>query len=121
MFYSVRFVVALFMFLAVAIQYTHKTDISVGIICMINHTATNGSNQVESVYSKSNVSCYFQNTSKGKDPVSRLLLKKNLLTADQTIILNSRMVLFYGIKICKNLHLQVIFMAILYHRYCYFN
>ena len=38
-FLSARFLLAIIFFLAVAIQYTHKTDISVGIVCMVNHTA----------------------------------------------------------------------------------
>lgn len=32
---------AIIFFFGVAVQYMHKTDISVGIVCMVNHTALN--------------------------------------------------------------------------------
>ena len=40
LFFSFRFFLAFLIFLGIAIQYTQKIDMGIGIICMVNHTAT---------------------------------------------------------------------------------
>lgn len=71
---------AVLVFFGIAIQYAHKSDISVGIVCMVNHTALqlNGTNKLnlENDYfwqhklSESNKTvCLFQNSTTSKDQV----------------------------------------------------
>jgi hypothetical protein len=38
---SIRFLSACLVFMGVAAQYMQKIDMSIGIVCMINHTALN--------------------------------------------------------------------------------
>ncbi len=38
-YFSVRFLLSCMIFLCVAIQYTHKIDLSTAIVCMTNHTS----------------------------------------------------------------------------------
>jgi len=72
---SVRFLVVLLLFLGATVQYTHKTDISIGIICMINNSAINQTNQFNNneLYKLNDVQCKIHNESKQKDPVNKSL------------------------------------------------
>lgn len=38
-FFSFRFLLALLIFIGVASEYSQKTDMGIGIVCMVNHTA----------------------------------------------------------------------------------
>lgn len=69
-----RFFLAITFFFGVGIQYTHKTDISVAIVCMVNHTALQPNKTqfyLDDFYSDNYDTCYFHNNGTGaKDKVN---------------------------------------------------
>ena len=56
-FFSVRFLLTCFIFLAAGTQYMQKIDISVAIVCMVNSTESNNSSNSNSNETKI---CYFK-------------------------------------------------------------
>lgn len=84
---SIRFLLSCVLFLASIIQYTHKTDISVGILCMVNHTAIdkNTTNSSINIHFNNDEKCPFKNSSAEKNPDGPFLWSKE----KQGVILSS--------------------------------
>jgi ACS family sodium-dependent inorganic phosphate cotransporter-like MFS transporter 5 len=99
---SVRFLLSIILFVGIAIQYAHKSDISVAIVCMINHTQAeppkNGSSFEHSgVYKIPLIKvthCLFENSTDDNDPDGPYTWSKNI----QEFVLSSY---FYGYLISQ--------------------
>jgi hypothetical protein len=84
---------AILLFLGIALQYAHKSDISVAIVCMVNHTAlTNGTNATHfenNFISLDSPVCQFQNASSNKDPVCFFQTKSYVLEGELPTMLKT--------------------------------
>jgi ACS family sodium-dependent inorganic phosphate cotransporter-like MFS transporter 5 len=96
-FTSVRFLLSITLFFGIAIQYAHKSDISIAIVCMINHTQAatqNSSSIMQSIQHTESQTyrathCLFENKTEEHDPDGEYTWSKNI----QEFILSSY---FYG-------------------------
>ena len=66
---------AILLFIGIALQYSHKSDISVAIVCMVNHTALENKTHNVTYFGERFLSnldetkCKFQNASSHENPV----------------------------------------------------
>jgi hypothetical protein len=61
-------------FFGTLIQYNHKTDLSVAIVCMVNHTALENNKTFYKNYS----GCFFNKKNENPDKVALLLNVNNV-------------------------------------------
>lgn len=64
---SCRFMIAVLVFFGYAIQYMHKVDLSVGIVCMINNTWLSSTKPKLNTTSNATSNCYFNTIAHGDD------------------------------------------------------